>query len=239
MFSIDGKLFRTLSKIGDLFILNVLWIIGCLPIITIGVSTASMYHCCIKCVRRDRSQTGKEFWRAYKMNFKQGVLGTIICAALIYLVLVLYNFSSYLIEAGVTGFREVLFVFGTIVFTAIVLSFCSVFFPALSRFSMKFGQLLKLTFFMSMRYFLRGVVAGALMFVVFFAALGNYMAVLFVPAPLSLLFTFFYEPVLLKHIPREMAEGVDNWYFEGVEEREKKRKNDEHRTGLLQRLNRK
>ena len=77
------------------------------------------------------------------------------------------------------------------------------------------------------------------MFVVFFAALGNYMAVLFVPAPLSLLFTFFYEPVLLKHIPREMAEGVDNWYFEGVYEREKKRKNDDHRTGLLQRLNRK
>ena len=239
MFSIDGKLFRTLSKIGDLFILNVLWIIGCLPIVTIGVSTASMYHCCIKCVRRDRSQTGKEFWRAYKMNFKQGVLGTILCAVLLYLVLVLYNFSSYMIESGITGFRQVVFVFGTIVFTAIVLSFCSVFFPALSRFSMKFGQLLKLTFFMSLRYFLRGVVAGALMFVIFFAALGNYMMVLLVPAPLSFLFTFFYEPALLKHIPREMAEGVDNWYFEGADEQEKKRKNDEHRIGLLQRLKRK
>ena len=239
MFSIDGKLFRTLSKIGDLFILNVLWIIGCLPIVTIGVSTASMYHCCIKCVRRDRSQTGKEFWKAYKMNFKQGILGTLLCAVLIYLVLVLYNSTSTLIESGASTFRDTVFVLGMLVFTLLVTSFCTIFFPALSRFSMKFGQLLKLTFFMSLRHFLRSAVAGAIVFVLFYAVLGNYMMVLFLPAPLALLFTFFFEPVLLKYIPRDMVQGQDDWYFEGQDKQEEKRKKEGQRQSLIQRLGKK
>ncbi len=239
MFSIDGKLFRTLSKIGDLFILNVLWLVGCIPIVTIGVSTASMYHCCIKCVRRDRSQVGKEFWKAYKMNFKQGVLGTLICAVLIYLVLVLYSFASTLIAAGASSFRDTVFVLGMMVFTIIVASFCSIFFPVLSRFSMSFAQLLKLTFFMSFRYFIRGAAAGIITFVLFYAVLGNYMMVLFIPAPVSLLFTFFFEPMLLKHTPREMVEGQDDWYFEGQDKRTEKKKTEGHRQSLIQRLGKK
>ncbi len=236
MFKIDGKLFTTLSKIGDLLILNVLWLIGCIPVVTIGVSTASMYHCCIKCVRRDRSKIWKEFWRAYKLNLKQGIFGTLIVGALLYLATILYGYASVIIEAGVYGNKETFYVIGMFVYTALVFSFASIFFPVLSRFSMKFWDLLKMSFLMSVRYIVRGIAAGAIMFVVFYFLLSNFLMILFLPAPLSLLFTFFFEPVLLKYIKRDMTEGVDDWYFEGEEEKEKKRKKDNERTGILRGL---
>ena len=36
LFSLDGKLFHILSRIADLILLNVLWLLSSLPIITIG-----------------------------------------------------------------------------------------------------------------------------------------------------------------------------------------------------------
>ena len=35
LFSLDSPLMRFLSKVADCVILNLLWIIGCLPIVTI------------------------------------------------------------------------------------------------------------------------------------------------------------------------------------------------------------
>ena len=42
LFGPDSILFAFLAKIADLIILNVLWIIGCIPSVTIGASTIIM-----------------------------------------------------------------------------------------------------------------------------------------------------------------------------------------------------
>ena len=42
LFGPDSILFAFLTKIADLIILNVLWIIGCIPSVTIGASTIIM-----------------------------------------------------------------------------------------------------------------------------------------------------------------------------------------------------
>lgn len=43
MFGIDSKLYEFLSKIADLIIVNLLFIICSLPIVTIGASTTALY----------------------------------------------------------------------------------------------------------------------------------------------------------------------------------------------------
>ena len=43
LFEVDGLLYRILTKILQLICLNMLWLLGCLPIITIGVSTTALY----------------------------------------------------------------------------------------------------------------------------------------------------------------------------------------------------
>lgn len=43
MFSIEGKFFGTISRLGDLVILNILFLVCCIPIVTIGASITAMY----------------------------------------------------------------------------------------------------------------------------------------------------------------------------------------------------
>lgn len=43
MNNIDNPFTRTLSDIGDLIILNVLFIVCCVPVITVGASIAASY----------------------------------------------------------------------------------------------------------------------------------------------------------------------------------------------------
>ena len=40
---IDNPFFRFMGKLGDLVILSVLWLLCCLPVVTIGASTTALF----------------------------------------------------------------------------------------------------------------------------------------------------------------------------------------------------
>ena len=40
----SGKIYDGLSKIGDMFILNLIYVLSCIPVITIGASTTAVLH---------------------------------------------------------------------------------------------------------------------------------------------------------------------------------------------------
>ena len=42
LFNLESPLMRALARIGDLIILNFVWIICCIPIVTIGAATTAM-----------------------------------------------------------------------------------------------------------------------------------------------------------------------------------------------------
>ena len=91
----DSFVGKALARIADLVILNVMWLIGCIPVFTIGVSTAALYSS-LKIMRIDTTVSAKCFWREYRRNFKQGTIlwGILVgCAGLLavdlYILLVL------------------------------------------------------------------------------------------------------------------------------------------------------
>ena len=43
-FNFDNKLFGALGKAVDCVILSVLWLVCCLPVITIGASSTALYY---------------------------------------------------------------------------------------------------------------------------------------------------------------------------------------------------
>lgn len=59
------------KKLTDFVILNVLWAVGCLPIITIGTSTAAMHRCIMQYQLQGEISIFGEFWKAYWQNIKQ------------------------------------------------------------------------------------------------------------------------------------------------------------------------
>lgn len=67
----SGKIYDGLSKIGDMFILNLIYILSCIPVITIGASTTALYYTTLKMAENKESYVWRDYWKAFKMNLKQ------------------------------------------------------------------------------------------------------------------------------------------------------------------------
>lgn len=74
MFSIEGKFFRTLTKIGDFLILGLLGIVFSIPVITAGASVTAMFYVGMKLVKDEEGYVFRDFWKSWKSNMKQGIL---------------------------------------------------------------------------------------------------------------------------------------------------------------------
>lgn len=77
-FNYDGPFFNVLNRLADLVILNVLWFICCLPIVTIGASTTALYYVTMKIVNEEDAYVAKNFFKSFKENFLQSTIIWII-----------------------------------------------------------------------------------------------------------------------------------------------------------------
>ena len=74
LFSMDGKFLETFNKITDLVTLNILWLLCCIPIITIGASTSALYQVTLQIAENRDSYITKEFFKAFRENFRQATI---------------------------------------------------------------------------------------------------------------------------------------------------------------------
>ena len=81
-FSVDSPLYRFLSRVLDILKLNFLWILGSLPVFTIGASTTAAMSVALKLADDEEGYIAKSYFEEYKANFKQGVpMGLIFLVA--------------------------------------------------------------------------------------------------------------------------------------------------------------
>ena len=71
---LSSGFFRFFSRVAELMLLNLLFILCCLPIVTAGASTAALYSVCLKLIRKKDSYIVKDFFHAFRQNLKQGIL---------------------------------------------------------------------------------------------------------------------------------------------------------------------
>ena len=74
IFDIESPLMRTLGKIADLMILNVLTLLCCLPVVTGGAAITALHYMCLKMVRNEESYIVRGYFKSFKANFKQATL---------------------------------------------------------------------------------------------------------------------------------------------------------------------
>ncbi|MCU9612579.1 DUF624 domain-containing protein [Caldibacillus lycopersici] len=74
LFSLENPLVNFLAKIVDIFILNMLFIITSLPIITIGTASTALYSVTQKIVRGEDRYIVRDYFIAFKRNFKQSTI---------------------------------------------------------------------------------------------------------------------------------------------------------------------
>lgn len=74
MFKLDSPLMNFLNKVADIMILNVMFLLCSIPIITIGASFSAAYYMGYKMVKNEESYIAKGFLKAFKENFRQSTI---------------------------------------------------------------------------------------------------------------------------------------------------------------------
>ena len=137
MFSPDSKFMEIFGRITDLILLNILFLITCLPIFTIGAATAALYTMCFRLMREEYSGIIKPYFKAFKDNFKAATAawGIVVVAA----VPALYYLSRTIQMEGMLRYSSLLF----LLILAVVLMAASYGFPWISQFENTAVQSLK------------------------------------------------------------------------------------------------
>ena len=67
----DSPIMSFLARVADLVILNVLWLLCCLPVVTAGASTTAMCHVVRHLQEESISSVTRDFFRSFKSDFRQ------------------------------------------------------------------------------------------------------------------------------------------------------------------------
>ena len=73
-FSIDSPLLRALNKVADLIWLNILFIVCCIPVFTLGAALSAMYSVTLKMTANEEGSISQCFFKAFRQNFKQATI---------------------------------------------------------------------------------------------------------------------------------------------------------------------
>lgn len=224
IFSLDNPIMQTLSKIADLMILNVTFIICCLPVFTIGAALTGLSYVSLKMAENEEGYIFKGFLKSFKQNFKQA---TVIWLIMLAIGLVL-GADFYILSASsgtfITTIRVIL------VITAFIYLMIMLYvFPTLARFYNSTKNTLRNAFLMSIADFPRTLImlvitVGSVLITLYNGytlAYGLLIWILGGFALVSYLNSFFLKKVFAKYTPKEEnaeESNPDNWVLDENEE---------------------
>ena len=146
-FSVDSPLYRFLSRVLDILKLNFLWILGSLPVFTIGASTTAAMSVALKLADDEEGYIAKSYFEEYKANFKQGVL-----MGLIFLVAWYAVYLDFQLFEAVKNNPVILLIIGMVsVFLVIIAMIYS--FPLLARYENTVVRTIQNSMDISRKYF--------------------------------------------------------------------------------------
>ena len=93
-FVIDSPVMKFLGRVGDILVLNLIFVVTSLPVITIGTAVSALYTVAMKLVRGEDLAIIKEYCKAYKRNFKPATICWLIMAMAGVLLFVDFRFVA-------------------------------------------------------------------------------------------------------------------------------------------------
>lgn len=194
LFSYDSKVMQILMKLGDLMLLNLIYLLCCIPVITIGAAQAGLYTGAkVMQDKEDDSSVVAAFFRGFRNGF-----GTVTIAwgiTTVALVGVIY-FAVAAIIAGSPIWLSVIAIMVCLIFHALVPAFHA-------RFACTPWQLIRNSWFLFFAHPLRSIATTILLWVpvgVFmvdtflFMTLAPLWMTLYYSASASFITTFLKKP---------------------------------------------
>lgn len=209
-FSMDNGLFRALNRISDLMILNLIFILCCIPVVTIGPALTGLYYVTLKIASNEEGYIVKGFFKSFKQNFRQGLI--------IWLILLaagcVFGVDIFILIQTKTAFSNVLLV----IISATALVFLMVFlyiFPVLSRFENNIRATFKNSLIIAVadfpRTFVMMVITAAAVILTFWNSItlwyGLLVWILVGFSGLAFINSHFLNKIFAKYMPEEDAAG--------------------------------
>lgn len=147
---IDSGIFRFLSRITDLIILNILFLLCCLPIITIGAALTAMFYVTLRMARNEESYITKNFFHSFRQNLKQGIITHLIFST----VSIIIGFDVYVLWKcmEISWLFKYLLVALLLIFALHFMTFIYLY-PVLAQFNNTIRNTIKNARFMSLKHF--------------------------------------------------------------------------------------
>lgn len=167
-----NRLFRYFEVFGNVFGLNICFIIACLPIVTIGASFTALYSMCIRLQENEEETIIYPFFTEFKKNFKQATL-TWLALVVAFVVMV----AEFLVIQKVGGVIGVVYFFVLFIELLIVVLAIPFLFPLIARYKNTFLGTIKNSIILSVGYF------------------GSWIKIV-VAWVTPVLFSFYFEPMI-------------------------------------------
>lgn len=139
IFGLEGPVMNFITKITYSAYLNILWLVCCLPIVTIGASTTALFYVTLKVAKNEEGSLTKAFFHSFKTNFRQS---TIIWLILLVVGIVL-GFDGYIFYH--MRFENAFWTVATAVFLVAVVAYDIILmyiFPLLARLPCSFTAIM-------------------------------------------------------------------------------------------------
>lgn len=205
IFSIDGILYKIGTLIFDMFFLNLLWFIFSLPIVTMGASTTALFYVCGKKVRGQDGYLFRDFWKSFRMNFKQSTIVWII--VLVASIILYIDFKNVEIMKDWSRYFSIMLM--VILFEVTVVTIYA--FPILSKFYIKTISLIKTAFFMANKHIITTIACVALLVLDLYIFFRFSFFMFFMFACYAYITSFLFKRVFDKYSPEDEEDEEDDF----------------------------
>lgn len=204
LFNLDNKFFQGINKIIDCVCLSFLWLLLCIPVVTAGAATTALYYTINKVIRNNRSYIWKEFWHAFRTNFKQSTLVWLILI-FIYAIMGIDCYIMFQFAKAGVSYGSLYIVFAVLML--IVTMWANYLFPYMARFENTLKAVLKNCVIMALLNLGKSFVLLVLLLVALVVAYVFFPAIMILPAVYMLLANLILEKVFVKYMTPEDIEA--------------------------------
>ena len=205
-FNLDSPLMQMLTRVGDLIILNALFLLCCIPLVTIGASTAALQKVTQSIVFDEDRSIAKDFFRAFRENFRQ--------ATALWLMMVIFGAAmacnDLLISGFVAGTLATVLKSVLVVALALVAVLAAYMFPLMVRYTNTMRELATNALILAVVKLPRTVglvLLSALPLVVMVLSLETFLKTLIFWLSVGFGFTAYMSAILMKPIFTELENG--------------------------------
>lgn len=202
-----SRIGSAVSRLIDLIVAGLYWLICSLPVITIGAASTALYYAVVKCVRHERGRLTGVFFSAFRREFRQSTLTWLIYIGYTAVIAA----DAYAI--GAAGLGGVLGILRWVFFLPALLSLPWMF-AYISRFSNNIKGSFRFVGWLTLKHLGKSVLLAAVLIAVGVIVYLTPLLLPLLPGAVCMLMSLIIEPVFREYTAEQGGENTDAWYNE-------------------------